>query len=208
MACKHRFLGYHAEGSLLPDWPVAYLFIGTFNPGWDFDKGEHAPYFYGRTRNNYFWDLLPMLWGQSPLRQAPVSRWLAFLQAQRIGLTDMITSIQDADPHNPLHVRWLQDRSDSNLVRFRQLTYHTAAIKQYMAIHHAHLKGIFVTNKKAPGPIEAEIQQVAAAAQRYQLPFVRLMTPSGAARFHLPKGSKLLTGLFRAWKEAVDPLLV
>jgi hypothetical protein len=56
MSCPHRFLNYHVENSLFPNWEFDKLIIGTFNPSWEFPKSITAPYFYGRTKNNYFWD--------------------------------------------------------------------------------------------------------------------------------------------------------
>ena len=53
MACRHRFYD-----KLSPDWELEYLFVGTFNPSWDFNNAEQADYFYGRNRN-FFWRILP-----------------------------------------------------------------------------------------------------------------------------------------------------
>jgi hypothetical protein len=76
MSCHHRFLGLHNPNSLLPNWEFDILIIGTFNPKWNFSNGQNAEYFYGRTRNNYFWDVLPMVFEKDGLRNENVKKWI------------------------------------------------------------------------------------------------------------------------------------
>ncbi|MFN8407639.1 MAG: hypothetical protein U0X71_09205 [Sphingobacteriaceae bacterium] len=206
MSCPHRFLGYHAADSLLPDWEFDYLFIGTFNPVWDFSTGENASYFYGRTKNNYFWDLVPEIWALQKMRTLDVAKWQQLLQQHQIGVTDLIRNIEDANPQNAQHQCWLKSKSDGDLVRFQQIVWNTSEILRVIA-RKQKLKGIFVTNQRAPGKIEHQIQLLEQAANRHQIYFARLITPSGGARFQFSKGTKLYEALFDSWKQKIDLVL-
>src|SRR5690348_9811754 len=128
MACPHRFLGKHISNRLFPTWEFDYLFVGTFNPGWTFSKGQSATYFYGRTRNNYFWDLVPDVWSNIKMRKADASDWVKFIEKNRIGITDIIKSIDDADETNEQHVKLLIDKSDTGLARFKNIDWNTTEI--------------------------------------------------------------------------------
>lgn len=205
MACQHRFLGKHQPNSLLPNWEFDYLFIGTFNPAWNFNTGESAPYFYGRTRNNYFWDLVPDIWDNRKMRKSNANEWETFLQQKRIGITDIIKVIQDADNNIQQHIDWLQDKSDTGLVKFQNIEWNTTEILPIINTAEKKLKGIFITNQKAPDNIEAQIQIIEQAALQNNIPFVRLITPSGGARFQFPKGTKLYPTLLNEWRIKIDP---
>ena len=206
MPCYHRFLGFHQPNTLFPDWDIHHLFVGTFNPAWDFVGRENAPYFYGRTRNNYFWDLLPALWGSLPLRCASFGEWIAFLRKHRIGLTDLIYAIQDADLKDKRHVGWLAGKADINLLRFKKIVWNTEAIISTIFRQCKQLQSLFITNQRTPMLMEQEIQQVAHACSACSIPFGRLITPSGNARFRFPKGSKLYPALLQAWRDSMSTL--
>lgn len=205
MACLHRFFGKHIINSLLPNWEFEYLFIGTFNPAWNFNAGQSAPYFYGRTRNNYFWDLVPDIWDNKKMRNSNPVDWEQFLQQKGIGITDIIKGIKDADQNNEQHVTWLKDKSDTGLVRFQNINWNTSEIHALINSNKKKLKGIFITNQKAPDIIEVQIQIIEQAAIQKEIPFVRLMTPSGGARFQFPKGTKLYPALLNEWRVKIDP---
>lgn len=205
MACLHRFLGKHIINSLLPNWQFEYLFIGTFNPAWNFNAGQSAAYFYGRTRNNYFWDLVPDIWDNRKMRNATPTDWELFLQQKGIGITDIIKGIQDADPDNEQHVTWLKDKSDIGLVRFQNIEWNTPEILSLINNEEIKLKAIFITNQKAPDIIEAQIKIIEQAAIQKDIPFARLITPSGGARFQFVKGTKLYPALLHEWRTKIDP---
>jgi len=57
MACNHKFKKYLKLEKL--DFIPETLIVGTFNPAWP--AGNYAEWFYGRTSNNYFWEVLPNL---------------------------------------------------------------------------------------------------------------------------------------------------
>ncbi len=98
MVVKHKFLDkYPIEGKKI-------FFIGTFNP----DIGENkAEFFYGRGRN-YFWNLLPRVFGCEPLKEKSVEEKIKFLNDYDIELTDLIYEV-DIDEKN------IDNYSDENL---------------------------------------------------------------------------------------------
>lgn len=206
MPCSHRFLGKHIQNSLFPSWEYDYLFTGTFNPGWTFQKGQSAAYFYGRTRNNYYWDLTPEVWGKNKLRKANATAWEQFLQQNRIGITDLIKGIDDADQTNPKHVEWLFDKTDTGLVKFKNIVWNTPEIVNRINDQEHKLKAVFITNQKAPDIIEAQIQMIEQAAKQDNVDFVRLITPSAGARFQFSKGTKLYPTLLNEWKLKIEPI--
>jgi hypothetical protein len=54
MPCPHKFQKCLNLDKL--DFAPETLIVGTFNPAWPEDN--YAEWFYGRTGNNYFWDVL------------------------------------------------------------------------------------------------------------------------------------------------------
>lgn len=200
MACIHRFYGKHQFDSLLPDWEIDYLFIGTFNPEWTINGNQQAEYFYGRTQNNYFWKLVPELWEGKQMTGNGLEHWLPFLRKNRIGITDLIVSIDDADYNNPVHQKKIKSMADKELVRFKQLKWNTDSIIAYLGIH-PNVR-VIITNLTAPIEIEEQIQIIANATKAE---LIRLRTPSKGARFHLPK--PLYNSLLQEWERALRPIL-
>ena len=113
MACNHKFIDFLNLERL--DFEPTTLIVGTFNP---MIEGNLAEWFYGRThdehgnRNNNFWDVLPRLNGEPSLINAGPAAWKAFCSRNSIAITDLITTIEDANPANPNHVRFLGCYSD------------------------------------------------------------------------------------------------
>lgn len=204
MACQHRFLGLHQPDSLLPDWEIDYLFIGTFNPAWNFPGRQAAPYFYGRVDNNYFWDLVPELWDEDRMRGAAENVWIDFLQGKRIGITDLIVSIDDANEADEEHNKWIREVKDKDLIRFKNIQWNSESITAFIEDLPT-LKGIFITNLSAPALIEIQIAQITEAAEVACIPIRRMFSPSrGAARF---LGSPVYDNLLAEWQPIVQPLL-
>jgi len=106
MACNHKFLD---ELDLeLIDYDPVTLIVGTFSP--DIPSGEE--WFHGRTDNNYFWNVLPRLYGKGSLTNATPAEWRQFCRNNQIAFTDLIKSIDDADTGNSEHVKMLSGFSD------------------------------------------------------------------------------------------------
>lgn len=116
MACQHKFHEYLFLNGL--DFEPTTLIVGTFNPSWP--AGNNAAWFYGRThdahgnRNNSFWDVLPRLFEDEPsLINAGPAEWKLFCTRKKIAITDLISSINDADPENPEHIKFMRGFADN-----------------------------------------------------------------------------------------------
>lgn len=120
MACNHKFLEYLNLGKI--DFLPETLVVGTFNPSWP--EKNYAEWFYGRTSNNYFWDVLPRMFNPSlNLKKHKPEVWKEFCGEYKIALTDLITSINDADPMNIEHNRLLDSYDDSHIIQFSSFTF-------------------------------------------------------------------------------------
>ncbi|MFA5455801.1 MAG: hypothetical protein WC272_10865 [Sulfurimonas sp.] len=83
MIVKHKFLkSYPLQGKKM-------LIIGTFNPDVPCNGAE---FFYGRVKN-YFWDLLPSMFGRESLK-GDVQKQKEFLELYDIELSDLILSVE------------------------------------------------------------------------------------------------------------------
>lgn len=200
MACQHRFLGLHNDSSLLPDWDFDTLIIGTFNPNWNFSKGQNAEYFYGRTNKNYFWDVLPEVFGHEKLRSSKKDEWIRFLKNNKIGLTDLLLNIEDAVDSNTIHYNYLKTKADINIARFSNLVWNTDNI--ITLINQGKIKSIYTTNLTSPSKFEEQFDLINSAAKVKGIRFERLVTPSFMCRFYF-KGLKcesLYRCLLSFWK--------
>ncbi|RZA02434.1 MAG: hypothetical protein EOP47_06990 [Sphingobacteriaceae bacterium] len=112
MPCFHKF---HNDLSLdnLTFEPTT-LIVGTFNPEWP--ENNDAEWFYGRTQNNSFWNVLPRIYGEESLLNEDVQAWKDFCHRNLIAITDLISCIVDADIDNPQHNLWLGNYGDNNIV--------------------------------------------------------------------------------------------
>lgn len=98
----------------LIDYEPDTLIVGTFNPG--LPVGNAAEWFYGRTADNCFWNVLPRLYGEESLSNATPAEWRQFCSNHKIAITDVISSIDDAEPDNPEHIKKLAGFSDAAIV--------------------------------------------------------------------------------------------
>ncbi len=196
MPCIHKFKASLNLERL--DFKPDVLITGTFNPGWDHLE-NYATWFYGRTRNNYFWDVLPRLYGKNPLRQARPAEWKAFCRANRIALTDLIASIDDADPDHPDHAGYLKTYRDDLITRhFRQFT--LVDIPKLLAGNPT-ISKVYLT-RSTNAPFWRQLwQPVEEYAQLHSIKTQNLMTPSSGARFQVPKGKNISLGdfIFEQW---------
>ncbi len=49
MGCRHRL-----ENQLIPNWELEYLFVGTFNPSWNYNNAEQADFFLWKRKEIFF----------------------------------------------------------------------------------------------------------------------------------------------------------
>ncbi|WP_411726830.1 hypothetical protein [Methyloglobulus sp.] len=199
MACVHKFASNLNLERI--DFKPTTLIVGTFNPGWD-NLGNYAQWFYGRTNNNYFWDVLPRLHENSNLRLAPHKEWKAFCSRHKIALTDLIYSIDDADSDNQEHINHLKNYRDDAIARhFCQFTEVNlpAILVNHPSIAHVYLtrqlSGDFWQQKWLP-----VIRYCNETGKRVE----PLLTPSGSARFQMTKGvdMTLRDFIFKHWQNS------
>lgn len=198
MPCPHKF----AEDLLLErlDFQPEILIIGTFNPAWNI-LDNTAPWFYGRTRNNYFWDVLPRLFGKKPLRQDAPSTWKAFCRQHRIALTDFIASINDADIHDPVHIDYLKNFRDDLIVKHFQ-SFNFIDIPTLLAKHPL-IKRVYLTRSINDRFWRQRWQPVVEYGNQQHILTQTLLTPSGSARFQIPKDMtvSLVDFIFTQWRD-------
>lgn len=112
MGCNHKFLEDLNLENL--DFNPEVLIVGTFNPQWP--ASNSAGWFYGRTQNNYFWDVLPRLYGEESLLKASAVEWKEFCKRNKIGITDMVACVADADPTKERDCAVMGNYSDEGLL--------------------------------------------------------------------------------------------
>jgi hypothetical protein len=199
MACIHKFSNDLNLERL--DFAPTTLIVGTFNPGWD-NLGNYAPWFYGRTNSNYFWDALPRLYENNSLRQASVTEWKAFCKRNRIALTDLIYSIDDADANNSGHIAYLSSYRDDLIAKyFKRLTY--VDIPGILAKKNT-IKHIYLTRGINAAFWRQRWQSIENYCEKYGIKTQTLLTPSGGARFQMPKDKNisLRDFIFQQWENS------
>jgi hypothetical protein len=199
MPCLHKF--FQDLNLERIDFQPTILIVGTFNPGWD-DLGNSAPWFYGRTRNNYFWEVLPRLYGGKSLRQAAPAEWKAFCKQYQIALTDLIASIDDADSNNPTHVGYLKNYRDDSIARhFKDFIFVDIP---NLLVNKPTITQVYLT-RNINDPFWRRLwQPVNDYCLQHDVKNQTLLTPSGSARFQMPKHPKISLGdfIYEQWCKA------
>ena len=145
MACPHRF-----ENQLIPEWEIEHLFIGTFNPSWNLNNAVQADYFYGRIRNN-FWCILPIVFGGENLKYQELNVKLNYIERNKIGITDLIKVVQNAQIENQVDVLNLTTRFSDNVLNNYQLEFNVANIKKLILKNIKTIKGVYLTRSTLNG---------------------------------------------------------
>jgi hypothetical protein len=199
MACLHKF----ADDLFLErlSFQPITLIIGTFNPGWD-KLNNTATWFYGRRRNNYFWDVLPRLYGQHDLRPANHHDWKTFCHRNSIALTDLIYSIDDADDNNPDHFAYLSSYRDDLIAKyFKRFTYIDIPV---ILAKQKTIKHIYFTRSINEAFWWQRWQPIDNYCEKHGIKAKPLLTPSGGARFQMPKDQQLTLRdfIFQQWQNS------
>lgn len=198
MPCLHKFAKDLHLGCI--DFKPTTLIVGTFNPAWG-NLGNTAEWFYGRTRNNYFWEVLPKLYGEPSLRQGSPAEWKMFCRKYRVALTDLIAGIDDANSNNPAHVEFLKNYRDDLITRhFKCFTFVDIPnlLAKQPTITHVYL------TRRISDPFWRRLwQPVEDYCQHRGIKSQTLLTSSGSARFQIPKGIKISLGefIFEQWQQ-------
>jgi len=177
MACIHKFHRYLDLERL--DFAPTTLVVGTFNPAWP--AGNSAEWFYGRTGNNFFWDILPRLYGEESLISGSTVEWKQFCHDKQIAITDLISSIDDANPENPKHQKMLGGFSDDAIEHnFDDLIY--VNIVQLLR-HHSSIKNVYLTRGVTDAFWRHLWNPVAHYCSHNNIHERKLLTPSGDAAY-------------------------
>ena len=145
MSCTHRF-----ENQLIPNWEIEHLFIGTFNPSWDLNNAVQADYFYGRVRNN-FWCILPRVFGGDNLKHCDLARKLEYIQHHKIGITDLIKKVINAEITNETDISRLTTGFSDNVLNDYQLEFNLENIKNLISRNIKIIKGVYLTRSTLNG---------------------------------------------------------
>jgi len=186
MPCFHKFFKHneHLENhyGLLPSWDVETLIIGTFNPDVNFHPENRAMYFYGRSK--YFWQILPAFKEMNSIENENIHDQISFLKNLKIGLTDILTEIRDADISNTEHVRRIKTVKDNELEKFNNLQWNTQNIKKF--ISEKNIKAVYFTllgKELILNPLENtfefQIRDIEEFCKNNSIKTTRLFTPSG-----------------------------
>ena len=180
MPCPHKFEKYLTLQRL--DFEPTTLVVGTFNPTWP--ASNYAPWFYGRTQRNYFWDVLPRLCNPGlNLRGATPAEWKAFCSDYQLALTDIITCINDADEHKEAHRNSLSKYVDTAIANtFCDFTF-TNIIG--LLQQHPTIQNVYLTRQPGIQLFDAQWAAVEAYGQSNGLHVRNLLTPSFNARYQM-----------------------
>lgn len=185
MPCPHRF--YDDLNLSYVTWQPTTLIVGTFNPSWNYDND--AKWFYGRTNNNYFWDVLPRLFNEASLIEKSKVDWIAFCKANSIAITDLISSAKDADESNESHRKLIQSFSDKKLEDNFDLEWNDVSqiISQFPSI-----TSLLFTRRSTTGKIGLRWLTIVTENKNRISKIGTLLTPSPYARFQFTKQERKL----------------
>lgn len=177
MPCNNKFQHYLDLTKI--DFEPDTLVVGTFNPAWP--VGNTAEWFFGRTTSNYFWDVLPRLYGEPSLTDATKAEWQQFCRDKRIAITDMISTIDDAEPANREHAKILGGFSD-DAIAYHFDDFDLVDIVQILQ-RRPTIRNVYLTR----GVTEAFWRHLWNPAMQYsnvhQLHERKLLTPTGNAAY-------------------------
>jgi hypothetical protein len=179
MGCNHKFYEYLNLEKI--NFKPQLLIIGTFNPEWP--EGNYAEWFYGRTGNNYFWEILPRMFQEESLRDSPPDDWKSFCSEKRIAITDLIASIRDAEPNNPNHFDVISKFKDTEFAA----TFNDFEITDILGIlnNNPTIEKVFFTRNAGVNLFDDEINPISTFCENNNIHFSHLLTPSGNARFQM-----------------------
>lgn len=210
MPCNHKFQEFLNLERL--DFDPTVLIVGTFNPAWPINN--NAEWFYGRVRNNYLWDVLPrLLHNDLNLRKLTPVEWKEFCSENRVALTDLISSIDDADIENSEHQEILSTYLDTSIADyFSKFTF--TKINSLLA-KHSSIKNIYLTRQKGVPLFDSQWKLVEEYGRQNGLHVKNLLTPSASARFQIQEYKQanpadrtpLRNFIYESWKKEwhIDP---
>lgn len=204
MSCHHKFINHLNPERL--DFEPNTLIVGTFNPAWP--DGNKADWFYGRTARNYFWDVLPRLYNGENYRKENADIWKKFCREEKIILTDIITSINDAESDNKEHRGILKSYLDTSIADYFddfKFTDIKAILEKFPTI-----KNIYLTRNKGVEIFDIEWNKIEDYLKdKSDCHIKNLLTPSASARFQIKEYKRefpddktpLRNFIYQEWKK-------
>jgi hypothetical protein len=183
MAIRHKFYDWLSLSESKVDWEVRILIIGTFNP--DIDSANYASWFYGRTRKNHLWQILPELMGEESLKEGSKREWIAFCRRNKIAFTDLISEIPNADINNEEHLKIISGFKDQDIINeFGSIDQLIWTDVNRIIRERNSIKEVYLTNSGNDiwGGIFDDI-----ASNNEALYFRKLYTPSNFAGLHMTR---------------------
>lgn len=204
MPCPHRFLNLHQPG-LFPNWEIKHLFIGTFNPSWDHPY-NNADYFYGRS--TYFWKVLPRFFDSPNMSISTEIEKINFCKHFKIGFTDLIINVENADINNPIHRERILSFRDRDLLKFNNgLIFQTQEIIQYIKYLNSIESVFFTLLGDNVGLISEAISEIERKLFNVK-PVHRLHTHTGQGlRSGIPRENKLTHKWYAQGMNQINPNL-
>ena len=194
MSCKHKFLGITDYNGLIPVWRHNKLIIGTFNPSNEFHPSNTADFFYQR-KKNYFWDVLPLVYGSEAIKKNDEKSQKDFLKKHLIGITDILISINDADLNNDAHKKLISTVKDQDIETFNSFTWNTSKIIDN--IIEKEVKEVYFTKLGFPNmdlihkdTFEYQMRLIETHCNKNKIHVKRLHSPTGMG---LGKGKRVQT---------------
>ncbi len=203
MPCIHKFFGHpnHLpnEFGLIPNWDFNCLIIGTFNPQNLFAPNNNANYFYGRSQ--FFWKALPRFAGNPEIENQNLENQFNFLQSNKVGLTDLLIQINDADYQNPIHLNRIQSFQDNEIELFQNFEWNTDRIIEVLKkgkVSHVYFTKLGNINQINVGinTFENQIRIIENYCQNNNINHHRLHSPTGQG---LGKGIPRIHKLINRW---------
>lgn len=173
MPCKHRFYK-----ELIPEWEIEHLFVGTFNPEWNENNAVQADYFYGRKRNN-FWSIIAIVFGNVDLKYKSKAEKLFFLKNKRIGLTDLILNVKNANSSSEVDIINLTKKFSDNILNTYELEFNTNSIIEIIKKNKS-IKGVYLTRSTLNGinKVAIEWNKIAEFCKSKNINYQLLRTPA------------------------------
>lgn len=173
MPCKHRFYK-----ELIPEWKIEHLFVGTFNPEWNENNAVQADYFYGRKRNN-FWSIIAIVFGNEDLKYKSKAEKLFFLKNKRIGLTDLILNVKNANSSSEVDIINLTKKFSDNILNTYELEFNTNSIIEIIKKNKS-IKGVYLTRSTLNGinQVAIEWNKIAEFCKSKNINYQLLRTPA------------------------------
>lgn len=197
MSCIHKFININDYVGLVPSWDYNKLIIGTFNPSNDFHSKNSANFFYQRSKN-YFWDVLPKFYNDS-IKKDDINSQINFLKKNKIGITDILISINDANVNDKSHVELISTVLDKDIEKFNSFTWNTENI--LAELDKGRIKYVYFTKlgnnnaRVSENSFENQFRIVEKYCSENKIYSYRLHTPSGMG---LGRGKRVDT-LYKKW---------